>query len=99
MKVVLTENAYDDLLAIGQSIADDSPHRAETFVAEIYDRCLRLGEMPKAFPLLPFREESGIRRRVFRTYLIFYRVGSEAVEVLHIPHGARDYDSILFPDD
>jgi plasmid stabilization system protein ParE len=31
-------------------------------------------------------------------YLIFYRVSDEGVEILHVLHGARDYEAILFPD-
>jgi toxin ParE1/3/4 len=30
-------------------------------------------------------------------YSIFYRVLSDTVEILHMLHGARDYEPILFP--
>jgi ParE toxin of type II toxin-antitoxin system, parDE len=30
-------------------------------------------------------------------YLIFYRIGLDHVEVLHVLHGAQDYEAILFP--
>lgn len=32
-------------------------------------------------------------------YLIFFRVSDEAVDVLHILHGARDYEKLLFGDE
>ncbi len=48
MKVVITDAAYADLLRIGREIMKDSPIRAETFVAELFDRCHRLGAMPRA---------------------------------------------------
>ena len=98
MKVVVTNAALDDLLQIGRAITIDNPQRAETFVSEIYDRCQRLGAMPRAFPLLPNWEERGIRRRPFGDYLIFYRINKDQVEILHILHGARDFEAILFPD-
>ena len=41
----------------------------------------------------------GLRRRIYGSYLIFYRIRDDTVEVLHVLHGARDYDKILFPDD
>lgn len=41
----------------------------------------------------------GVRRRPHGNYLIFYRVTPESVEVLHILHGARDYEAVLFPDE
>jgi plasmid stabilization system protein ParE len=54
--------------------------------------------MPRSFPLLPGREESGIRRRPYGDYLIFYRI-ADAVEVLHVLHGAVDDERLLFPDE
>jgi toxin ParE1/3/4 len=55
--------------------------------------------MPKAFALVPKHEASGVRRRPYRDYLIFYRVVADTVEVLHVLHGAQDYEAILFPED
>jgi toxin ParE1/3/4 len=43
-------------------------------------------------------EAPALRRRPFGSYLIFYRVGTETVEVVHILHGARDYEPLLFPE-
>lgn len=99
MKVVLTEAAYADLAKIGRDIKKDNPARAKTFVDELYDRCHRLGATPKAFPLLPNWEDRGVRRRPHGTYLIFYRIGTDSVEIIHILHGARDYEAVLFPDE
>jgi plasmid stabilization system protein ParE len=48
-------------------------------------------------PLVPCYEQHGIRRCVHADYLIFYRVGAELVEVIHILHGAQDYEPLLFP--
>ena len=98
MNVVLAETAFADLLHITQEIRKDNPARAATFVEELYDRCKKLGRMPRAFPLLPDREEQGIRRRPYGDYLIFYRIEAETIQVLHILHGAMDYERILFPE-
>jgi len=43
-------------------------------------------------------EHHGIRRRPLGSYLIFYRVGIETVELVHILHGARGYEPLLFPE-
>ena len=99
MRVVITEAALMDMVAIGRRIAPDNPRRATTFVDELYLRCQQLGRTPHAYPLLPGHEASGVRRRVHGNYLIFYRVAETSVEVLHVLHGARDYETILFPDD
>ena len=41
----------------------------------------------------------GIRRQIYGAYLIFYRVEFEQIEVLHIVHGALDYEAALFRDE
>ena len=96
MKVVITEAAWTDMLNIGRTIMQDSPIRADTFVRELYERCDTLSQMPRAFPLLPGHEEHGIRRRVHGQYLIFYCIGETNIEVLHVLHGAQDYERVLF---
>ena len=98
MKLVFTDEAKADLLHIGESIAEDNPVRAFTFVDELEDRCARLTGMPRAYPLVPRHENSGVRRVPHGDYLIFYRVTADTVEILHILHGARDYEPIMFPD-
>jgi len=53
--------------------------------------------MPKAYQLVPRFEARGVRRVPHGDYLIFYRVIDDTVEVIHVLHGARDYEAILFP--
>ncbi|MEJ1967384.1 MAG: type II toxin-antitoxin system RelE/ParE family toxin [Rhizomicrobium sp.] len=95
MIVVLSDAAEADLEAIGDWIARDAPFRAVSYVRELRQACDQLGDMPRAFPVLPRYRRSGIRKRVHGNHLIFYTVG-EHVEVLHVLHGARDYEAILF---
>jgi plasmid stabilization system protein ParE len=44
---------------------------------------------------MPAYRTKKIRRRPYRGYLIFYRIGRDAVQILHVIHGARDYTPIL----
>jgi plasmid stabilization system protein ParE len=67
-------------------------------VREVRKCCLELGRIPRAFPLVSRYEHHDIRRRVFGNYLIFCRIDAGVVAVLHILHGARDYEALLFPD-
>jgi hypothetical protein len=55
--------------------------------------------MPRAYPLVPRHENKGVRRVPHGDHLIFYRIGVDTVEILHVIHGARDYEAILFPDE
>jgi plasmid stabilization system protein ParE len=87
MKVALAQAAMADLIAIGRYIANDSPARAETFVDELEQKCLELASMLRAFPLVPNRRNKDVRRRVHGNYLIFYRVGPDQIDILHVLHG------------
>jgi plasmid stabilization system protein ParE len=98
MIVRLTAGAERELEAIGDHIALDNPARALSFILELRQACLGLADFPERFPLVPGYEAEGVRHRVQGNYLIFYRAGAEAVDVLHILHGAMDYAGILFPE-
>jgi plasmid stabilization system protein ParE len=97
MLVTISAAAEADLENIGDWIGEESPERAFTFVQELRQRCQGLADLPEAFPLVPRHEHAGMRRRPYRDYLIFYRIGTEAIEIVRIIHGARDYETILFP--
>jgi plasmid stabilization system protein ParE len=98
MKLVITDEATADLREIGEWIAANNPRRALSFVDELKARCTRLIDAPLAYSLVPRHEASGVRRLSHGAYLIFYRVRDDAVEVIHVLHGARNYEAILFPD-
>ncbi len=98
MKVNFAPTAKLDLLKIGEHIKRDNPARAATFVDELIDRCYTLTDLPRRYPLVPRYEHWAIRRCVHGDYLIFYRVRTDAVDIVRVLHGATDYDSILFPD-
>lgn len=98
-RLIFTDRAEADLEAIGDHIALDNPFRALTFVQELRRDCVELCTMPERYPVFERHRSLGIRRRVHGNYLIFYRVGIETVEVLHILHGAMDLGAILFPED
>jgi toxin ParE1/3/4 len=61
------------------------------------DRCEALAEFPQRHALVPRYEHHGIRRCVHANYLIFYRIGTQQIDVIHILHGAQDYEALLFP--
>jgi toxin ParE1/3/4 len=99
VKVVLSRNAEHDLEAIGDWIARDNPARATSFVAELSKACKAIGRAPRRFPLVDRARDPTLRRRVYGNYLIFYDVGVTAVEILHVLHGARDYEQIVLPSE
>ena len=98
MKVVITDPAEVDLESIGDWIARDNPARAATFIKELREACFDIGPRPRAHAFVSHRRADGIRRRIYGSYLIFYRV-TTLVEILHMLHGARDYENGLYSDD
>ena len=99
MIVFISAQAEADLERIGDHIAEDNPRRASSFIHELLERCERLTETTHGFSLVPRYENTGVRRRPYRNYLIFYRVGDDRIEILHILNGAQDFESILFPEE
>jgi plasmid stabilization system protein ParE len=96
--VVLTAEAESDLENIAKYIARDSVTAALSVVNELREKCLALADAPRGYPLVPRYEHLSIRRRPFGKYLIFYRIGAEPIEVIHVLHGARDYEALLSPE-
>jgi plasmid stabilization system protein ParE len=95
VRIVYSAASKGDLLEIGEWIARDSNLRSQTFVEELREACENLVHMPRAFPLI--RAEQGIRRKVYKNYLIFYVAAEDRIEILRVIHGARDYEKLLFP--
>jgi addiction module RelE/StbE family toxin len=98
VRVVFTHRAERDLEEIADFIALDSPRRAASFVDELRSKAFGLADTPRAFPLVPRFEASGVRRRIHGRYLIFYRIDGDVISILNIAHGAQDYGRLLFPN-
>jgi toxin ParE1/3/4 len=96
-KVNLSTEAIQDIAAIGDEISQYSPRRAATFTDDIGVEFELLREMPERFAKV--RRHANLRRKVFGKYLIFYRVSEASVDIVHIIHGAMNYEAILFPED
>jgi toxin ParE1/3/4 len=79
-------------------ISEQSVESALNFVRELRENVSLWRMRRAAIRWYPRHEHLGIRRRPFGNYLIFYRVAADAIEVVHILHGARDYEPLLFPE-
>lgn len=99
MKVVLTWKARADLAGIAEYVAADSPRSAVSFVRELVAAARQIGQTPRGYALLRDHTEFGIRRKPYKAYSIFYWIVENRVDILHILHGARDYEAVLFPED
>lgn len=95
MKVTLSTRARRDLEGIRNYIEKDNPARAISFVAELADIAKRIGDMPRAFPLVPRYEQHGIRRRSHKGYGILYSVEPDRIFVHRIIGPGQDHDAAL----
>lgn len=89
--------ARNDLLSILEFIAKDSPNRAATFIDRLDDRMgqlehhLLLGRIPRH----PRLREYGYRVMVIQSYLVFYIVRGQTIEIHRVVHGSRNLDHLV----
>jgi toxin ParE1/3/4 len=95
MIVQFTKEARADLRAIGDYVAKADPVRAIGLVQALQAKCRQLTELPRGFPLVQGLEKRGVRHRSHGSYLIFYAIKGDAVLILRVLHGARDYAGML----
>ena len=81
--------AEDDLEAIADYIAEDSPANAIRFIDQMRVQCLRLAKTPMAYVARPELGE-GIRSCAHGRYLIFFRPSPTVVRIERVIHGARE---------
>ena len=98
-EVVITAEAARDLREIHSYLLREAPWQADVTMARLEAACENLAATALQYQLFPGREERGVRRRVVRPYNVLYRVGDDVVEIVHVLHGSRDTDRILFPED
>jgi toxin ParE1/3/4 len=103
--------ARQDLVDIYRRIARDAGFRAsDRFLAPAESTIHRLGNMPGAGTRYEAENTAfgGLRfvplASPFKKYIVFYRMIPGGIEIVRVPHGARDLPSILaaelgVPDD
>lgn len=97
LRVKLQQSALDDLRKIANYIAKASGSKkiARGFAKRIKDRCLRIGDAPRAGR---FRDDliPGLRTVPFeRSAVICYLVEADGIFVVNIFYGGQDFEAIL----
>lgn len=89
--------AVDDLVAIFDWIAFDSPSNAASFI-DVLDQRIGslayhpfLGRTPRNEQL----KNAGYRVLIITTYLVFYVIRGKTVEIHRIIHGSRNLDDLV----
>lgn len=97
LPVYLREEALADLDGIFDYIVGNggSPDVAIGFVRRIRARCEKIGHVPEG-GMLRADLGAGIRTTPFeRSAMITYRTHDDAVEILNVFYGGRDYETLM----
>jgi plasmid stabilization system protein ParE len=94
-RIVWTDDAINDVRSIFEFIAHDAPFRAAIFIDELIDYTDRLEDLPFSGRIIPERSDPAYRELIFHNYRIMYRTKDSLVEILHVHHGARLFDSTM----
>lgn len=88
-QVVFSPKSRQDLLDIGDYIAQDSRANARIFVAKLIEQCRRISRSPLGYVS---REDlaPGLRMAALGSYVIFFRVLDHVVRIERVLHGARN---------
>lgn len=89
-KVKWTERAFNDLSAVADYIAIDSPHYAAAFVREVRDAARSLANFSDRGRIVPEFSSKNIRELFVRDYRLIYSLNKRDVYILAFIHGARD---------
>ena len=98
-RVVWSATSRADVVGIGRYIAQDNPAAARTVMEQLRAAGTALGEMPTGRP----GRVSGTYEKVVPhlPYIIAYEISARAAEetvaILHVIHGARDWQTDEWP--
>ena len=87
-----TPQAADDLEAIADFIAADSPPYASLFAIDVLAAVARAGAFPRSGRIVPELDHPDVREVILGNYRIVYRLKSDLIEVLTVYHGTRLLD-------
>lgn len=93
-RVTFSPLARQDLIEIADYIAKDSRANARRFLAQLKEKCARIGHAPLGYVA---REDlaPGLRTAAVERYVIFFRIVEDSVRIERVLHGARNLPVVL----
>ena len=92
MRLVFLPQAENDLEAIGDYIAQNSPRRAISFVRELRKQCEKIARSPRGYRRRPECQEN-LRSCAYGNYVIFFAEAGSLVQIIRVLHGAMDIEA------
>ena len=89
--------AQDDLINIYDWIAKDSPARASSLVEKVDKRIGALAQSPflGRVPRHPRLQEYEYRTLILDSYLVFYKIRNQVIEIHRVVHASRNLDHLI----
>ena len=94
MRLELSRYVEGDLDNIADYIAQDTPHRAVTFIQDIRAKFLDIQRSPLIYQLRPDIGEEA-RMATVGNYAILFRLIGEGIRIERIIYGGRDLPNIF----
>jgi addiction module RelE/StbE family toxin len=97
MKLVYSEEFYNDFQNVIEYIKLDNPKAARNFAEKVINRIKQLKKHPEMGRQVDDPRLEGIRLLVVGNYLVLYEVktGENAIYLHGFCHGARDYPNVF----
>jgi toxin ParE1/3/4 len=93
-RVERSRQAEEDLLAIAEYIAQDSPNAASRWLNQIEETIDSLAQQPLIGEAVDYLR-SGVRRFTQGKYLLFYEPRDTGVLLVRVIHGARRIEDLF----
>lgn len=88
----MDQAARNDLAAITDFIAKDSPHYADIVMSRLLAAAEQAAHFPESDRMVPEYENPAIRELIRPPYRVVYRlVGADTIHILTVHHSARRF--------
>lgn len=88
-KVLWTEKAIEDLLAIKEYISEDSPDRADAWILELFSSGESLVILSTRGRIVPEFRQENLRELLIENYRLVYRIKKSSIEIITVFEGHR----------
>ncbi len=92
VEIIWSPQSLDDLDAIAEFIAQDSPQYAALFVIDVLSATEKLAQFPGIGRVVPEADNPLLREIILGNYRIIYRMFDDVVQIVTVYHGARLLD-------
>jgi toxin ParE1/3/4 len=89
VQIEWSQVAFDDVLAIRDYIAADTPFYADQFIDRLMAATEKLADHPQIGRPVPEADDLGIRELIFHSYRIMYLVRISAIVTVYFGHRDR----------